>query len=86
MAGSARFGVTVDGFDEAIARLSALPKEANKSIRAASKRIAADEAPCVSTSRFTAFIVPPPVVWIPPELRSVVRIVESEMLTVVPLP
>lgn len=35
MAGSARFGVTVDGFDEAIARLSALPKEANKSIRAA---------------------------------------------------
>ena len=44
MAGSARFGVTVDGFDEAIARLSALPKEANRSVRAASKRIAADEA------------------------------------------
>ena len=34
----------------------------------------------------SAFIVPPPVVWMPPELSAVVVMVESEILTVVPVP
>ena len=34
--------------------------------------------------RFSAFMVPPPVVIMPPELSLLVVMVESEMLTVVP--
>ena len=48
--------------------------------------MAADELPEVVTVRFSAFVVPPPVVWMPPELSAVVVMVESEMLTVVPAP
>ena len=48
--------------------------------------MAADELPEVVTVRFSAFVVPPPVVWMPPELSTVVVMVESEMLTVVPAP
>ena len=51
-----------------------------------SVRIAADEFPAVFTVKFVAFIVPPPVVWIPPELSFVVVIVVSDTLTVVPEP
>ena len=51
-----------------------------------SLRIAAEESPSVSTVRLLAMVVPPPVVWMPPELRSVVWMAESEMVTVVPSP
>ena len=51
-----------------------------------SLRIAAEESPSVSTVRLLAMVVPPPVVWMPPELRSVVWMVEAEMVTVVPSP
>ena len=50
------------------------------------RAVAADELPEVVTVRFSAFVVPPPVVCIPPELSFVVVIVESEIFTVVPLP
>ena len=48
--------------------------------------MAALELPEVSTVRSLALVVPPPVVWMPPELSAVVVMVESEMFTVVPLP
>ena len=48
------------------------------------ERMAALEVPAVVMVRLVAFIVPPPVVMIPPELSLVVSMVESEMLTVVP--
>ena len=49
-----------------------------------SERIAALDVPAVVMVRFSAFIMPPPVVMIPPELSLLVVMVESEMLTVVP--
>ena len=48
--------------------------------------IAALESPLVLTVKLDAFVVPPPVVWIPPELSAVVVITESEILTTVPVP
>ena len=48
--------------------------------------MAAEELPFVSTVRLVALVVPPPVVWMPPELSFWVVMVESEMFTVVPLP
>lgn len=48
--------------------------------------MAAEELPLVVTIRSLAMVVPPPAVWMPPELSAVVVMVESEMLTVVPLP
>ena len=51
-----------------------------------SERMAAEELPVVETSRLVAFSVAPPVVIRPPELLPVVRMVELETLTVVPLP
>ena len=44
------------------------------------------ELPEVVTVRFLAFVVPPPAVWMPPELSLGVVMVEFEMFTVVPLP
>ena len=51
-----------------------------------SERMAADELPEVSTTKLLALVVPPPVVWMPPELSVVGVMVESEIFTVVPLP
>ena len=49
-----------------------------------SERMAALEVPAVVMVRFFAFIMPPPVVMIPPELSLAVSMVELEMFTVVP--
>ncbi len=48
--------------------------------------MAAAELPEVSTVRLEALVVPPPVVWMPPELSALVLMVELEIFTVVPLP
>lgn len=49
-----------------------------------SERMAALEVPAVVIVRFLAFMMPPPVVMMPPELSFSVSMVESEMLIVVP--
>ena len=48
--------------------------------------IAAEELPDVLIVRFSAFMVPPPVVMSPPEQLPEVSITLSEILTVVPSP
>ena len=50
-----------------------------------SERMAALEVPAVVTVRLDAFMIPPPVVMMPPELSLAVSMVESEILIVVPL-
>ena len=48
--------------------------------------MAAEELPDVLIVRFSAFMVPPPVVMSPPEQFPLVSITESAMLTTVPSP